>query len=171
MRTSTVHWLSCFSLTIPLSTLQGRTRPPSAITYLYGSSTNLASPARSLPAPTKPKRRNSSSSSKSALRKNGSFLEDGARDVLAPIEYGFPVPKKDQTLCEYLSSGDFNSFMSPLDKENNHFYIAEAIIQAIEQFNCTKGKRKQAPQRTGEYRPSVTLNSAKLPPPIGQSIE
>ena len=31
--------------------------------------------------------------------------------------------------------------MSPLDKENAHFYIAEAIIQAIEHLHCTGGRR------------------------------
>ncbi|XP_022648793.1 run domain Beclin-1-interacting and cysteine-rich domain-containing protein-like isoform X1 [Varroa destructor] len=91
--------------------------------------------------------RSSAFSSNSSLRKNSSFLDGGARDVLAPTECGFPVPKKGQTLYDFLSSSDFNSFMSPLDKENAHFYIAEVVIQAMEHFQCWKRSRKNVTAR------------------------
>ncbi|KAI5705360.1 hypothetical protein M8J75_014232 [Diaphorina citri] len=65
--------------------------------------------------------------------KRKSFMQDGGNSIL-PMALGFfPKPAKGESLLDFLSSSQYSRSNAELDRENSHFYIAEAVISVVEQ--------------------------------------
>lgn len=65
--------------------------------------------------------------------KRKSFLQDGGNSILPMALGNFPKPAKGESLLSFLSSSQYSRSNAELDRENSHFYIAEAVICAVEQ--------------------------------------
>uniref|UniRef100_A0A8D8VS84 Run domain Beclin-1-interacting and cysteine-rich domain-containing protein n=1 Tax=Cacopsylla melanoneura TaxID=428564 RepID=A0A8D8VS84_9HEMI len=94
-------------------------------------------------------------------RKAKSFMQDGGNSIL-PMTLGcYPKPAKGESLLSFLASSQYSRSNAELDRENSHFYIAEAVICVIEQvkWEMELQKLRDAENRLNLRETEDTANS------------